>query len=224
MEISRKKGMHIKLYTGGGMLAMCLKKEVCDSAIHNYNLRGYVEELINIVEIKSPSTASHCFRVSALALKIGKVFYLSSDDMEELFIASMLHDLGKILVNDKILNKPNKLTEEEYEIMKGHSQKGFKILRDIEGMSNISEIILHHHERYDGSGYPCGLKGRQIPFLSRIIAVADSFDAMISDRPYGRKMSVDEAIKELERNKNAQFDRNIISVFLYLVKSNKITY
>jgi len=201
---------------------MWVKEQVYSKNICSHKLMGCVEDLVNLIALKSPNTASHCVRVAMLALEIGNAFNLPSDDMEDLFISSMLHDIGKVLVNDNILNKNMKLTEVEYEIIKGHSKKGFQILSQFEGMTNISKVIMHHHERYDGNGYPNGLKGKQIPFLSRIIAVADSFDAMVSNRPYRSKMNIKEAIKELERNKSLQFDRDITSVFLYLIRTNKI--
>lgn len=201
---------------------MYLVEQVCKKDICNYDLMGYAEELINVIALKSPNTASHCIRVSIIALEIGKTFNLSTDEMEQLFVASMLHDVGKVLVDDKILNKPNKLTEVEYEVIKKHSKMGFHILNKIKGFENVSEIVLHHHERYDGEGYPNGLKGKRIPFLSRIIAVADSFDAMTYDRPYRKKMRVEEAVKEIEKNKYSQFDKDIASAFLYLVKNNNM--
>jgi len=203
---------------------MCLIEQVYNKEICNYNLMRHVEELVNTIALKSPNTASHCIRVSMLALEIGNAFNLPGEDMNELFIASALHDIGKIYVNDSILNKPSSLTDEEYKIIKEHTKKGFYTLNYIEGFNNISNIVLHHHERYDGKGYPRGLKGKRIPFLSRIIAVADSYDAMVSSRPYGKKLSIEEAMKELERNKNSQFDRDITSVFLYLIKNNRLTH
>lgn len=181
-----------------------------------------VEKFIKIIAAKSPSTAKHCKRVSKLSLDIGKAYNLPANHMKDLFIASILHDIGKIYIPDYILNKPCKLTSKEYEIIKAHCKIGFEFLNKIENFANISNIILYHHERYDGKGYPCGLKGKEIPLLSRIIAVADSFDAMVSIRPYRSKISIIEAVKEIQKNRFTQFDEDIVNTFINTIVQNKV--
>lgn len=181
-----------------------------------------VEKFIKIIAEKSPSTAKHCKRVSKLSLDIGKAYNLSSKHMKDLFISSILHDIGKIDIPDEILNKPDKLTSKEYEIIKAHCKIGFEFLNKTENFRNISNIVLYHHERYDGKGYPCGLKGKEIPLLSRIITVADSFDAMVSLRPYRRKISTIEAVKEIQKNRFTQFDEDIVNTFINTIVQNKV--
>lgn len=187
------------------------KKEINDNF-----LMEYIENFINIIAYKSIATAEHCIRVGEIALDMGIAYKLSSKDMEDLFVASMLHDVGKVFIPNEILNKSSKLTENEYETMKEHSKIGCDISLKSKCFQSASNIIMHHHERYDGKGYPYGLKGNEIPFLSRIISIADSFDAMVSERPYKAPLSIDEAAYEIEKNKNLQFDEEIASVFLKL--------
>jgi len=181
----------------------------------NSKFYGYsIELILNILSIKSTEVAEHCIRVSRLACDIGKSLKLTNKDMEDLCVASILHDIGKIFIEDEILNKPSKLTKREYEIIKTHSIKGCEIIKRIEELNNVSEIILYHHERYDGKGYPYGVKGKESPLLSRIIAVADAFDAMTSSRYYKAMLSFDEAVDELKRNRFTQFDGDIVDIFI----------
>ncbi len=141
---------------------------------------------------------------------------MSSDDLKMLKIISNLHDIGKIAINDKILNKPGKLTNEEWDEIKRHPEIGYRILSSIPEYARIAEDILSHHENYDGKGYPRGLKGEEIPIRARIIALADAYDAMISDRPYRKGMSHLDAIKEIKRCRGMQFDPNVTDIFLKL--------
>lgn len=141
----------------------------------------------NSIDDKTRYTTEHSNKVRKYAEAIGKRLYLSDDELKTLVIASILHDIGKQDIDVNILNKPGPLTKEEYEIIKTHSKKGQQILKAIDMLKGASEVVYHHHERYDGYGYPDGLKGEQIPYLSRILAVADAFDAMTSERPYRPK-------------------------------------
>jgi len=200
---------------------MDINKKLWSKKLDNYLLMDYIESFINIVAYKSITTAEHCIRVGEIALEIGKACSLSSKEMEDLFIGSMLHDIGKVFIPEKILNKPNRLTENEYKAIKEHSQDGYDFLFKCKHFRPAANIILHHHERYDGKGYPYGLKGSEIPFLSRIVSIADSFDAMISIRPYKRTMSIDEAAYEIEKNKNRHFDEEVASTFLKIIHSNE---
>lgn len=136
----------------------------------------------------------------------------------------LMHDCGKISIPDAILNKPGKLTPEEFAIMKTHTMKGGEILKDFTSIPSIMEGALYHHERYDGKGYPKGLKGEYIPLIGRMICVADSFDAMNSKRSYKEKMYSDQILKELKKNSGTQFDPAIVQVFLKLLSEGKIVF
>ena len=131
-------------------------------------------------------------------------------------LISELHDIGKIAIDDSILNKPGKLNDKEWEVIKKHPEIGYRILSATPEYSKIAQDILSHHERYDGKGYPRGLKGDEIPVRAKIIAIADAFDAMISDRPYRKAMTSSEAIEEIKRNTGTQFDPTVAKIFIDL--------
>ena len=135
-----------------------------------------------------------------------------------------MHDCGKIGIPDAILNKPDKLTEEEYEIIKTHTIQGNRILKDFTSIEGIRDGALYHHERYDGKGYPQGLKGEEIPLIARIICVADSFDVMNSERCYQHKMTKEDILEQLEINKGAQFDPKIVDCFLAMIAAGTIEF
>jgi HD-GYP domain-containing protein (c-di-GMP phosphodiesterase class II) len=139
---------------------------------------------------------------------------LKPEEMEILEYASLLHDLGKVSINELILNKIGPLNEEEFLSMKRHSEIGERILKDIPLMKEVAIVIGAHHENFDGSGYPRGLKGSEIPLIARIIAVADTFDAMSSDRPYRKGLSLELVINELERVSGTQLDPQVVEVFI----------
>jgi len=137
---------------------------------------------------------------------------------EDLKDACQLHDLGKIGVHDSILSKPGALTQEEFTEIRLHSQKGAQILEPLRFLDNVIAIVKHHHERWDGKGYPAGIKGEDIPLGSRILAVADSYDAMVSARPYRRVgLSKKEAIDEIAKNRDTQFDPKVVAAFMKIV-------
>ena len=138
-------------------------------------------------------------------------------DIDLIALAGLLHDIGKIGIPESILDKPGKLTKEEYEIVKRHPEIGAEILSSIRQFEEVVPAIRHHHERYDGRGYPDGLKGEEIPVMARIIAVADAFDAMLSKRPYRDALSLNSAVKELQRNKGSQFDPQIVDILLNII-------
>ena len=142
---------------------------------------------------------------------------LDSDELRDLEIASVLHDVGKVGVPDSILQKPGRLTDEEFAIVKRHSEFGWAILRTIPGFERVSLLVLHHHERFDGKGYPSGLRGRKIPLGARIVSVVDTFDAMLSNRPYRKGLAIREIIKRLEPEYEAQFDGEILQKFFDIV-------
>ncbi|MDD5438948.1 MAG: HD-GYP domain-containing protein, partial [Candidatus Omnitrophica bacterium] len=150
--------------------------------------------------------------------EIAKALGLWKECVENVRQASMLHDLGKVGISEDILTKPGKLTDEEFAKIKAHPQIGADIIRPIQFMHDIIPFILHHHERWDGTGYPSGLEGREIPLGARIIAVADSFQALISDRPYRKAYPEDEAIGMIGEEAGKQFDPAMVKIFLELVK------
>ncbi|ATW24309.1 HD domain-containing phosphohydrolase [Candidatus Formimonas warabiya] len=163
---------------------------------------------------KSHETEEHAERLGKLSRKIGIVMGLTENELNELELLAMLHDIGKIAINDSILTKPAELTSEEWIEMKKHSGIGYRIAQSAPELAQIAEYILSHHERWDGAGYPQGLKGERIPLLARIISVVDAYDAMVNDRPYRRALSHHQAKTELLKNAGKQFDPQIVYVFL----------
>lgn len=172
-------------------------------------------------------TESHTGRVSRLAVETGRRLGMEGEDMEALQVASILHDIGKIGVPDSILRKPGKLSSREIELMQRHPEIGARILERLPGLELAARIVLHHQERWDGRqtgrfpGYPAGLSGEQIPLGARIIAVADAFDAMTSDREYRRALPVASGIEELYRERGRQFDPRVVDVFLEVLEESQ---
>lgn len=156
----------------------------------------------------------HSQRVGTLCLKLASNLGLSSQEQLEVRLAGLLHDIGKVSIDSKILNKPEELTSEEWFEMRQHPERGYRNLHSVTGMSKIADAVLSHHERWDGTGYPSGLRREYIPFTARIIAVADSYDAMISTRPYRAPLSRREALEELKQCAGKQFDSKIVKAFL----------
>lgn len=172
-----------------------------------------IAALTNAIEMRDPYTKEHLSRVVKYALLIAKGMHLNKDEMIKLKYACFLHDIGKIYIEEDLLKK-SKLSQEDYEEIKRHSQQGAKIIEGINFLEGVREAVLHHQERYDGKGYPSGLKGNDIPLLSRIVSIADAFDAMTSDRPYKKKMSFMGAMDEIEKNSGTQFDPLLCAIFL----------
>ena len=173
------------------------------------------------IDAKSPWTKGHSERVTSYAVSIAKEMELSEEDIETVSTAGLLHDIGKIGTYDVILEKPTKLTAEEFALVKLHSIKGEQILKPIREFYNVLPIIKSHHEKVDGSGYPDGLRGEEIPLLARIMCVADSFDSMITDRPYRRAPGLEYAISELKSCSGEHFDSQVVSAFLNVLENNK---
>lgn len=181
-----------------------------------------MKTLATTIEAKDEYTKGHSYRVAEYSALIAKQLGWSENEVQNLRNAAFLHDIGKIGVPDTILNKPTKLSDEEYEIIKSHTIMGADILKDITIVSNLTDIARYHHERYDGKGYPDGLKGEEIPFHARIISVADSYDAMKSRRIY-RNSLPDEIIRdEIVKNKGTQFDPQIADIFIELMDKNAV--
>lgn len=163
-------------------------------------------------------TEEHVLRTRDAAMELGASIGLSDKDIGRLALLSVLHDIGKIAIPQNILLKPGKLDAQEWEIMKTHTSKGYRIAKASPELEPISELILHHHEKWDGTGYPSGLKGEEIPLLSRIITVVDSYDVMVHDRPYHKAITEEAAREELKRCAGTQFDPQIVDAYLELLR------
>ncbi|HEY5599975.1 MAG TPA: HD-GYP domain-containing protein, partial [Candidatus Manganitrophaceae bacterium] len=187
-------------------------------AIKNSYLRT-LQALVAAIEIKDKFSRGHSSGVARYAALIAKETRLTKTQTQDLVIASILHDIGKIGSSDDILKKESNLSEEEFELIKAHPGNAVKILEAIGLAPLILTSILHHHEWWDGTGYPKGLSGENIPLYSRIIAIADTVDAMTSDRPYQEKVTLSEAKEELRRYKEKQFDPELVDIFCKLEES-----
>ncbi|MBN1794706.1 MAG: response regulator [Candidatus Omnitrophica bacterium] len=190
------------------------------------NIRQMVLTLANIVEAKDAYTGNHQEAVEKIGMALGRRLKATSHvdvDLETLEMGLHLHDIGKEGIPESILNKPDKLTPEEWEIMKQHPVIGAKILEPIEEFKKVTYVTLHHQEKYDGTGYPDGLKGDEIPIEARIIAVADAFHAMTSDRPYRKAPGFSFAVSELKKHSGTQFDPIVVQMFLALIDEGTIS-
>lgn len=198
------------------------ENNISNNTLLNSNNLYYnnLNTLHNVLKKKDSETLAHSNRVAEYSVLIGKKLDLSKDDLNTLKLGALFHDIGKINTPNNILFKDSKLTPEEYSEIKKHPTQGIEILSKQNIPSNIYSIVKYHHERYDGNGYPENLKGKEIPLLTRITTVADSFDAMFSKRPYKENYTIDHIINEIENNKNTQFDPVIADVFLDILKNN----
>jgi diguanylate cyclase (GGDEF)-like protein/PAS domain S-box-containing protein len=176
-----------------------------------------VSSILMTLFAKSTETEEHAERLKSYCLAIGRKMRLSSKELDELALLAVLHDIGKVGIRESILQKPGPLTAEEWEEMKKHPEIGWRIAKGISELVHIAEYILCHHERWDGHGYPRGLKGEEIPLLCRILAVVDAYDAMTSDRVYRKAMSRERALAEIKRNAGTQFDPHVVETFLDLL-------
>jgi putative two-component system response regulator len=179
-------------------------------------MEGTIQVISSTVEMRDPYTAGHQRRVAALAGAIATQMGLPEDRIDELRMAGIIHDLGKIAVPAEILSKPGRITEAEFNMIKCHPQAGYDILKDIEFPWPIAQIILQHHERMDGSGYPQGLSGDDILMEARILAVADTVEAMASHRPYRPALGIDKALEEISKNKGILYDLEVADACIEL--------
>lgn len=182
-----------------------------------------LSELATIVADVRPEIMAHAQRTETLARRLAHAQGLPPSMVDTIATAALLHDIGKAYIPSAILDKPGKLTEEEWEQVKQHPDIAYQILRDIPGLEAILPIVRHHHERYDGTGYPAGLVGEAIPLGARILTVSDAIDAMGSERPYKRALSQAEIVKELRQQAGKQFDPVVVDVFLKQVLSPSVT-
>lgn len=192
------------------------------NVMHSYEM---IEMLSTIMEEKDSYTAGHSKRVAYYATGIAEKLSLSEDEQNLLYQAGTLHDIGKILTPETILLKPKKLTKKEFQIVQKHALDGEKILESVSSLKDILPIIRHHHENYDGNGYPSKLAKDTIPLLSRILCVADSFDAMTTNRIYQRRKTNEQAIEELHKHSGKQFDPNVVKAAIsFFTSSEELTH
>ena len=179
---------------------------------------GAINSLQESLEAKSFETKEHTQRMTKLVKQLGAKMNLSSALLDELEIATRLHDIGKIGIREEILLKPSRLTNEEYDIIKTHTEKGYRIVMASSGLESVAKTVLTHHERWDGNGYPLGLSKKEIPLTARIISVVDAFDAMTNNRIYRNALTKEDALNEIKRQQGKQFDPEISDIFLEMIK------
>ncbi len=198
-------------------------KDLQKSAEENRELFiGTVKGLAAAIDGKDPYTRGHSERVSRFSIAIAQRLGVPDDEVEKIRISALLHDVGKIGIDDSILKKPSALTDEEYEVMKKHPQKGYKIMSQIPAMKEFLPGMYMHHEMVDGKGYPQGLKGDEIPLMGKIVAVADTFDAMTTERPYQKAMKFDDALARIESFVNTRYDAEVVAALVAACKEGQI--
>ena len=204
--------------------------------VTRFNLKNYKERqrndmeiilqsmntFISFIDAKDPYTRGHSRRVAMYAAELAKRMGLSEDEVQNVYYAGLLHDSGKISIPDAVLNKPGKLTDDERALIQNHTVAGGKMLKQMSSVRGIRETALYHHERYDGSGYPEGLRGESIPLYARIVGVADSYDAMSSNRVYRRHLNKDEIIEEIQKGSGTQFDPEVVKYMVDMINDGYV--
>jgi len=185
---------------------------------------GSIKSLVTLLDIRVPQEYTHSPYFSRLAVSIAHQMRLDEKQVQSIKYAGLLHDAGKVDIPLEILTKTTKLTPQEYKIIKGHPLRGAEILRPLQTLRPVIPIIMHHHEKYDGTGYPSRLKKGQIPLGARIMAVADAFEAMVYGRPYRERMSISLALKEIKKKSGTQFDPKVVEAFLKIAKKLKMKH
>lgn len=179
-----------------------------------------VNALSTALDLKSEYTRNHSSRVAEISDLLAKAMHLPLEEQIRINLGAHLHDIGKVGIPDSILNKAAALSDEEFNLIKKHTLTGYKIIKKVSSLNEITDIILYHHERLDGNGYPEGLKGSEISLATKIVSIAYSFDAMTSMRPYRKTLTTEEALKELKRCSGTQFDEHLVDVFIKLADAS----
>ncbi|MCX6007079.1 MAG: HD-GYP domain-containing protein, partial [Chloroflexi bacterium] len=187
-------------------------------------LNDTVSAMAKILELKDPYTSGHQVRTAKLATAIGRKMNLPEETINTIHTGTIIHDIGKIYVPSDILSRPGKLSDLEFKIIQAHARGGYDILKDIEFNSPIAQIVLQHHERIDGSGYPQGLKDGEILLEAKILAVADVVEAMSSYRPYRPSMGVDKALDEIKSNRGIKYDATVVDACTELFTKDNFTF
>ena len=208
-------GLSVTLSEGGRCCESCYlnsRKQEANTSAHLYE--GFAEALVAALDLREHETGLHSKRVACHTLVLARCFTTEPVRLRDVYWGALLHDLGKIGIPAAVLLKPGPLDEVEWTVMRAHPEAGQRILMPMPALAEAAEIVLCHEERYDGSGYPAGLRGNEIPLGARLFAVIDTLDAMTSDRPYHRGVDFDAAKMEIERMSGSQFDPLAVEVFL----------
>lgn len=176
-----------------------------------------------LLDLKDLNTGVHSTRLAEWGMRVGLELGLAEQELQSLEVVALLHDIGKVGIPDAILKKPGRLDPEEYALMKKHPEYGWAVLRMLPGFDRAALEILHHHEAFDGKGYPAGLKASEIPIVSRIVSVIDAFDAMVSSRPYRKGLPLEEAVRRLTEASGTQFDPVVVPCFLSFAQAEMST-
>lgn len=183
---------------------------------------GSIKSLAAVLDTRTPGTYRVKESFIKIVLAMGRELHLNTEGLRNLHYAAILHDAGQIAFPDELFTKTDKLTGKEYSIIKRHPHKGVSIIKHLDFLKPVVPIILHHHENYDGSGYPRGLKAEKIPLGARIMAVASTFSTMTTKRPYRQELGIQAAIAEIKKNSGIQFDPHLVRVFLKIIRNNEI--
>lgn len=185
---------------------------------HKQTCEMAARAILYALDLKDHYTFGHSVRVAYFSLATGKKLNLHKRELYDLELAALFHDIGKIGTPDELLNKPTRLEAEDFEVMKQHPEQSYDILRQFKDFEQVATYAKHHHERYDGRGYPDQLKGEEIPLFSRIVLIADTFDAMTSSRPYRKRLSYQIAFDELKKFSGSQFDPHLVDIFIQAIE------
>ncbi len=208
----------IRLEEQNKELKRAIQEEKEGELFINQMIRAFAKS----IDIKDQYTKGHSFRVAEYARLIATRMGYSDKVLENIYHIALLHDIGKVVIPEDILNKPGRLTDDEYEMIKQHAQYGYEILKEIDCLPNLALGAGYHHERVDGKGYPNGKREKEIPQIARIIAVADTFDAMHSTRPYRECMPMENIIAEMKRVSGTQLDAHIVDILLELIEEGAL--
>lgn len=204
-----------RLSPGFGILPMALQAKELEEQLKQCQ-NGVMLALNMMLDLKDLKTGLHATRLAEWAVRVAEHLGVGQEELRDIELASLLHDIGKIGVPDELLLKPGRLTDEERAAVRKHPEYGWAILRNIPGFERASLLVLHHHEHFDGSGYPAGLVGEETPLGSRIVSVVDAFDAMLSSRSYRKGLPLEEVLRRLRDGAGTQFDPRIVNHFLDL--------